>query len=726
MKFFTHSIIQKGILGILMLFVLLTPVSVSITTPAVLGEVVTTPQFAMVTNIAAAEGVVSAVLSTITEIGSPVINGVLNAIGLAIMSLAAMITWMGGLMLDYSITRFVLTMADLINGEKFGTSIDETWRLVRDISNLAFIFGFIYAGIRMILDSDSSSAKRFVSKIIIGALLINFSLFFVKVVIDVANFAAVQIYNAMLTGKGTIATTIADRLGIITLYNINDGKILDQIIEGSTKGFSFYIMASIFLVVTGFTFAAAAIMIMIRFVTLVFIMIFSPILFAATVFPNTEHYAKEMWEKLLSSAFYVPVYLLLTFISIKLISGINLTPAGSSFASALVSPTQNSFGILIQFLIIIFFMMQSLLIANKFSIAGSSMITSKAKTLIGASTAGLAAKAGRATVGRWSANAAESDELKDKASQKGIGGWAARQRLKAYRSTGDASFDARNTGAGKDLKIGSGRKGGYVSVKKEVTEKEEKFAKSLGEVGDDDFNVEVRKKEKEAAEKHVRELNVELNAIPKENKEERKRMTEEIEKAKHHIHEAKVAYETEKQRRILGSTFNDIGNSKTATESDKSALGLRRTAIGLKKTSLKNAWEEYLQADSEARKKELEISISSINKGIKSDQDTIHGLLLKHTEMGYAGVLESSTRKNSWPAGRLVVHNQAAGKAMRKARKDGLPKEKESHGGDHGDHGGDAHGDDAHGGDDHAPAGGGHGPAPHAPAGGGHGGGAHH
>ncbi len=95
-------------------------------------------------------------------------------------------------------------MGAQINNSTFGSTIDTMWTLIRDICNLAFIFGFIYVGIRTILDPDSVDPKRFLSKIIVGALLINFSLFFVKIIIDFSNFTALKIYTAMASESGSI------------------------------------------------------------------------------------------------------------------------------------------------------------------------------------------------------------------------------------------------------------------------------------------------------------------------------------------------------------------------------------------------------------------------------------------------------------------------------------------------------------------------------------------
>ncbi len=250
--------------------------------------------------------------------GTATANAIFNVLGTVVLNMAASVTWLGGQLLETAIAQLVVGMGALINEGGLGNAINNMWKIIRDISNLAFIFGFIYIGISTIIDPDDSSKKRFLAKIIIGALLINFSLFFVKAIIDFANFTSVQIYNAMITGGGSLSYTITNLLGIKSLFQAPTAETFVRITSDG-GGFWFYALASLFLVITGVVFAVAALTLIIRFVALVFIMIFSPILFAATVFPQTEKYASDLWSKLFSYSLQAPAYLLLTFITIKMV-----------------------------------------------------------------------------------------------------------------------------------------------------------------------------------------------------------------------------------------------------------------------------------------------------------------------------------------------------------------------------------------------------------------------
>jgi len=72
--------------------------------------------------------------------------------------------------------------------------VDKAWSVVRDLSNIFFILILLYVAIQTILGL-SHEAKKTIVKVIVLALLINFSMFFTKIVIDTSNVLALVFYN---------------------------------------------------------------------------------------------------------------------------------------------------------------------------------------------------------------------------------------------------------------------------------------------------------------------------------------------------------------------------------------------------------------------------------------------------------------------------------------------------------------------------------------------------
>ncbi len=81
--------------------------------------------------------------------------------------------------------------------------LSTTWTIVRDISNIFFILILLYTGIKTILGMGSSETKSIVANVVIMAILINFSMFFTKVVIDSSNVIALIFYDKITINHET-------------------------------------------------------------------------------------------------------------------------------------------------------------------------------------------------------------------------------------------------------------------------------------------------------------------------------------------------------------------------------------------------------------------------------------------------------------------------------------------------------------------------------------------
>jgi hypothetical protein len=76
-----------------------------------------------------------------------------------------------------------------------GDFVNQGWAVIRDIANVLFIFTLLYIAITHILQAGTSGTKKLLTGLIVAALLINFSLFFSKIIIDGGNILARVFYN---------------------------------------------------------------------------------------------------------------------------------------------------------------------------------------------------------------------------------------------------------------------------------------------------------------------------------------------------------------------------------------------------------------------------------------------------------------------------------------------------------------------------------------------------
>jgi len=250
---------------------------------------------------------------------------------------------LSGVALNYVIWYTVVDMAKNFSAIP---AINSTWEIVRDIANIGFIFLLLYAGIKTML-GQGGDVKKTVVNIVGAAILINFSLFITRVIIDAANVLAITFYSSIapnaVTSTGAfdhtstgLSNAFTSILNFQTLFqsgaNLNELTIL-------TVG----IMGSLVLMIAAFAFLAVTIMFVIRYAVLILVMILSPIAFVAQVFPGMSKYGKQWWDALLGQAFFAPVYLFLTWIAIRLLQ--NMPFSTTDWATALNGTIEKSSGV---------------------------------------------------------------------------------------------------------------------------------------------------------------------------------------------------------------------------------------------------------------------------------------------------------------------------------------------------------------------------------------------
>ena len=99
--------------------------------------------------------------------------------------------YIGGYVFSFAVQ---LTLQSVTYSLDFLTS---GWTAVRDIANMAFIFILIYIAVVIIFKAETSGTMTMLAWVVVMALLINFSFFLTRVVVDAGNILAVQFYNAI-------------------------------------------------------------------------------------------------------------------------------------------------------------------------------------------------------------------------------------------------------------------------------------------------------------------------------------------------------------------------------------------------------------------------------------------------------------------------------------------------------------------------------------------------
>ncbi len=426
----------------------------------------------------------------VTEIGCQFMAIVIPGITGIILKIASLFTVIGGYLLNGVMYHTVVKIADNYNNL---TPIRETWGVLRDLANISFIFVLLYAAIKTII-GQGENLKSLIVNVVVVAILMNFSLFFTRIVIDISNVLALTFYDAIVPGvaakgfdlgQAGLSNAFMQFTNLTSLYQLA-GNI------GTPGLIVTGIMGSVMLIIAAFCFFAVAILFIIRYVVLILVMILSPIAFIAMALPkgsvsNTVGKYQNQWQAaLVGQAFFAPIYFLMTWVALRVMSGISAVIganpgeaqsalSGISLSSAL---SGGAFAMFINFAIVIVLIITSLTVAKEWADkAGSGVgkLTSWATGAAGWSTLGMAGRLGRGTLGRAGQMIADNDTLK----KKGATSMMARLTLAAGRKTAGASFDTRNAGFASELKAGKGNKGGFADDMKGKIKAEKEYADSL-------------------------------------------------------------------------------------------------------------------------------------------------------------------------------------------------------------------------------------------------------
>lgn len=374
------------------------------------------------------------------------------------LQLVSLLTGLGATVLNGSVYYTVVKISDNYSGIP---AINEAWKAIRDIANMGFIFILLYGAIQMIL-GIGSDIKKLIINIIVVAILINFSLFFTKIVIDISNILTLFFYDAIapgatsagfsLTQKG-LSNAFMQHLELTSLYQASKNLTVGSVV---TIG----VMGSIMLLIAAFVFFAVAIMFIIRYVILILVLILSPLAFMAFILPQLKKYQDQWWEALSGQAFFAPIYFMLTWVTLRTLGGVTkvfgtrgLTTnalSGLAVGADGVTLSPGIFPTLINFIVVIVFLITSLIIAKQWADKAGPVVASATKWAMGVAggaSFGLAARAGRYTAGLGAEVFKESKMYKG-LEAKSPDSMLARLTLAAADKTRKGSFDVRGSRLG--------------------------------------------------------------------------------------------------------------------------------------------------------------------------------------------------------------------------------------------------------------------------------------
>jgi hypothetical protein len=563
------------------------------------------------------------------------------------------------------------------------------WGIVRNFVNIGFILALLYAGWQFIFGKGSGS--RILIRIILSALLVNFSLFGARLIIDMGNITARAIYSQIqvdgidisedgVSGKASDKVRISQ--GVLNISNpqrILFTQVADQDTDFVWKMFTMFFFAGVLNILLVVIFLSMAMLFITRTISLILLGILVPIPIVIDLIPPVKAAVQKLktvgsilsFENWLSEYFKLsmmaPVYSFFLYLIIHVQNGYTniaaLQPESNGGLTGVV------FVSLLPTVIIYFMIKFASSLTKDFSGAFGALITegvSKAVGFVGgaaltAVTAGASLTGGALGKTVQSYGALSADERKtklDEAQSRGrISGAIARlkygkddaeaakrARLGTYM-TEKATYDPRNIRTTGAFKTFSGS-----PIGKAVLGETSQYAiagVNLGKASDKSFN----DRDRDRSRKEEESIKQDTAAIHHAMEETNKRRGDELERKRSNpkIGEARRR-EVEKELER-----NNLGDGVRVTAADVAAKG---DIVDAAKKELQSANKKYELAKEEgnpaaqkAAYKKVEEAKQVLAKAEADHQST----KFKHVNMSDKGIVALEEKVT---AGELEVHDK--------------------------------------------------------------------
>lgn len=210
------------------------------------------------------------------------LNGLEQTIFGALNKLMSWIVQAIGAILLFLIEIFIGFVS--YNGFGNAAPVQTGWVLVRDICNMFFIVILLVSAFSTIIGygHDSFHYSRVLPKLLLMAILINFSKTFISLLIDVSQVVMISFVNAF---RDAAAGNFTSAFGITDYLNFQQQASGDQAVEYA-KIFGSYILAMVLFIIACGVMLVMIIYVIARIVGLWMALIFSPLALFATALPG--------------------------------------------------------------------------------------------------------------------------------------------------------------------------------------------------------------------------------------------------------------------------------------------------------------------------------------------------------------------------------------------------------------------------------------------------------
>jgi hypothetical protein len=365
-------------------------------------------------------------------------RSLLSALGAGLVWLVSWLVTAAGMFFNWSIKVTVINFTGLFYTPAVNEAVGQVWTNLRDLANIFIIGLFVFIAISIILGLQEFGQKKLIARVVVVAILINFSFLFTQIAINASNFFAAQIIAGKAQELPISGTSAAAGVANNTFASSGVageflkfagaetfGDTFDALRKTADKNESAWlallhgIMAAILLTLAAATLFYGGMLLLARGVIFLFLIMTSAFAFATYLSPALAEsdYGFKGWKnQLMRNVMLAPAMMIFLWATLKLAKPLS---ANGTLGSLLTNPSgEAGIGALFSYLLIIGLLFGSLKLSS--SLAGASGRLALSGAMLGLNIPSKAlAWAGRRYIGGAAASSAhdkqhDMDSLRDR------------------------------------------------------------------------------------------------------------------------------------------------------------------------------------------------------------------------------------------------------------------------------------------------------------------------
>lgn len=258
-----------------------------------------------------------------------------GVIGIFMTVIGSVIAFVGGLIIWFASEMFgIMLNFNYHILDQSNTIVDIGWKISRDIANLGFVVVIIAIAIATIVRYKEYDAKKFLVKLIVMAIVINFSLAIAGIVIDFSNTLTRFFLDRVINEPAKIAQKITGAFGPQRYFVQSDPPPPDpQEQLGGVGEFTTAVMTSItglifsiiFTYLTAFVLLVLAWLFLLRYFHLSFLLVVLPIVLLTQFIPTQDQWSK--WQKdFIQWTLFAPAAAFFIYLALRVVEVSGKTP----------------------------------------------------------------------------------------------------------------------------------------------------------------------------------------------------------------------------------------------------------------------------------------------------------------------------------------------------------------------------------------------------------------